>query len=462
MRVAVIGGGISGLSAAYRLKQHGHDLTVFEGSTRAGGILGTELRDGYVIETGPDSILSEKPWALKLAEELGLANEIIKTRSHPRGAYVVNHGKLVRVPEGFSLMAPTDFGQMASTPLLSTHGKLRMALDLALPRGHAGADESLESFVVRRLGRETFERLAQPLVGGIYGADPARLSLRATMPRFLDLETAHRSVSLGLRARQREAVERGAGPASGARYGLFAAFRRGMQTFVDALVKQLDGAVETQSIVTSLERDQDGFHVEVRGQSQTFDAVIVALPAHIAANLVRPIDRALCSELEAIAYGSAATVTFAFDRAQIAHALDAFGFVVPAIERRGIIASTWASVKYEGRAPEGKVLIRVFVGGYQGQHLVERSDGELTALARRELGDLVGLRGDPEFVRVVRYMKAMPQYHVGHLSRVARIEALLKQHPRFALAGNAYRGVGIPDAVKSGEDAALAIEATKN
>ncbi len=454
MRVAVLGGGISGLTAAYRLKQRGHDVTVFEGSTRAGGILGTELRDGYVIETGPDSILSEKPWALALAEELGLGAEIIKTRPSPRGAYVVNHGRLVRVPEGFSLMAPTRFKDMAHSPLISTRGKLRMALDLALPRGHAGADESLESFVVRRLGRETFDRLAQPLVGGIYGADPARLSLRATMPRFVELEAEYRSVVLGLRQRQRAAVERGAGPASGARYGLFAAFKRGMQTLVDALVKVLDGAVETQSMVTALERDSDGYQVEVRGASQGFNAVVLALPAYVAAGLLRPLDRALAGELEAIPYGSAATVTFAFKREQIAHALDAFGFVVPAIEARGIIASTWASVKYEGRAPEGKVLIRVFIGGYQGQHLVERSDKELSALARRELAELIGARGEPELTRVVRYIKAMPQYHLGHLARVARIDALAKQHPRLAIAGNAYRGVGIPDAVKSGEEAA--------
>ncbi len=457
MRVAVVGGGISGLTAAYRLKQRGHDVTVFEGAARPGGILGTQVRDGYVIETGPDSILSEKPWALALAEELGLGGEIIKTRAKPRGAYVVNHGRLERVPEGFSLMAPTDFSQMAHSSLVSTSGKLRMALDLALPRGTQGADESLESFVVRRLGRETFDRLAQPLVGGIYGADPALLSLRATMPRFLELEDEQRSVILGLRARQKASLERAAGPASGARYGLFAAFRQGMQVLIDALVQQLDGAVETHSLVTAIDRDKDGFELEVRGSPQGFNAVVLALPAYVAGGLVRPLDQELARELEAIPYGSAATVTFALRRDQIAHPMDAFGFVVPAIERRGIIASTWASVKWEGRAPEGKTLIRVFIGGYQGQHLLERSDEELATLARRELVDLMGLLGEPEFTLVARYNKSMPQYHVGHLARVARIEALAKQHTRFALAGNAYRGVGIPDAVKSGEQAARAI-----
>jgi len=455
MRVAVVGGGISGLAAAYRLKQRGDDVTVFEGSSRAGGILGTVVRDGYVIETGPDSILSEKPWALTLAEELGLGSEIIKTRPHPRGAYVVNHGKLVRVPEGFSLMAATNPQEMLRSPLISARGKARMALDLVLPRGHAELDESLESFVVRRLGRETFERLAQPLVGGIYGADPAKLSLRATMPRFVELEQQYRSVALGLRARQKAGAEQKAGAASGARYGLFAAFRGGMQTFVDALVKQLDGVIEVNRLVTAIERDKDGFQLEVRGNFYGFGAVVLAVPAYVSAALLRPLDAVLAQELEAIPYGSAATVTFAFNRDQIAHPLDAFGFVVPAVEGRNVIASTWASVKYEGRAPEGKALIRVFIGGYQGQHLVEHSDDELTQLCLRELGSLVGVSGQPEIVLVKRYLKAMPQYHVGHLERVARIEALEKKLPRLVLAGNAYHGVGIPDAVKSGEDAAL-------
>lgn len=452
MRVAVVGGGISGLSAAYRLKQRGAEVTLYEGAARVGGLLGTERFDGYVMETGADSILSEKPWALALAEELGLAGEIIKTEVGPRGAYIVHQGKLARIPEGFSLMAPTDFVAMARSPLLSWRGKLRMAADLVLPRGAARADESLESYVVRRLGRETFDRLAQPLVSGIYGARPDKLSLRATMPRFLEMESEQGSVIRGLRARARKAGARQTETA-GARYGLFAAFRGGMQSLIDALARDLGEVVQTGQMVTAVGRDADGFTVEVRGAQHGYDALLVALPAHVAGQVLYGFDVPLAQKLFEIEYASAATVTFAFPRAAIAHALDAYGFVVPAAEQRQIIASTWASVKYAGRAPEDKVMMRVFIGGHTGQHLLAESDQALIEIALRELSSLVSVRGQPDWSRLIRYPRAMPQYHVGHLARVEAIEALAAKHTRFALAGNAYRGVGIPDAVRSANQA---------
>jgi oxygen-dependent protoporphyrinogen oxidase len=451
MRVCVVGGGITGLSAAYRLKQRGADVELFEGAERVGGLLGTERFDGYVMETGPDSILSEKPWALALAEELGLGGEIIKTQPGPRGAYIVYEGKLARIPEGFSLMAPTSFTAMARSPLMTWHGKLRMAADLVLPRREV-EDESLESYVVRRLGRETFERLAQPLVSGIYGAHPDKLSLRATMPRFLDMERDHGSIIRGLRARLSKEGARKQGTA-GARYGLFAAFRGGMQTLIDALREALGSVVHTGHMVTAVGRDADGFTVEVRGAQHGYDALLIALPAHVAGQVLYGLDAPLAHKLFEIEYASAATVTFAFDRAAIKHALDAYGFVVPAREGRQIIASTWASVKYAGRAPDDKVLLRVFIGGHTGQHLLAESDASLVAIALRELSELVGVAAAPDFSRVVRYPRAMPQYHVGHFARVAAIEALAQKYPGFALAGNAYRGVGIPDAVKSANDA---------
>jgi oxygen-dependent protoporphyrinogen oxidase len=459
MRVCVIGGGITGLSSAYRLMKAGADVTVLEGSERVGGLLGTQCFDGFVVETGADSILTEKPWAMRLAEELGLSARVIKTRDKWRGAYIVHEGKLARVPEGFSLMAPTDLVEMARSDILSKRGKLRMLADLVLPRGGA-ADESLESFVVRRLGRELFERLAQPLVGGIYGADPQKLSLAATMPRFVDLEAKHGSIIRGLIARKQSAAEQGTGEASGARYGMFAAFDGGMQTLIDALAQQLGERIQTRTLVTAIERDKFGWSVEVRGAEQAYDGVIVALPAHVAGQVVHGIDAELARELFAIDYGSAATVTLIWPRAAIPHPLDAFGFVVPAVENREVIASTWASVKYPGRAPDDKALIRVFIGGYTGQHLVDKSDPELLAIARRELAQLLGVTAEPEWTLVKRYPRAMPQYHVGHLERVARIEAYERRHPRFALAGNAYRGVGIPDSIRSGEDAAKRVLAS--
>jgi len=462
MHVGVLGGGISGLTAAYRLLQQGADVELLEAGARVGGLLGTERIDACVVETGADSILTEKPWAVALARELGLESEIIGTRTGSRGAYIVHGGKLERVPAGFSLLAPLDLTALARSPLLSPQGKLRAALDFVLPRG-TGEDESLESFVVRRFGRELFERLAQPLAGGIYGADPAKLSLRATMPRFLEIEREYGSVTRGMRARARLAASSGGsadGAATGARYGLFAAFKGGMQALVDALASALGERVQTRSMATALYGSERGFRVEVRGGSRQYDAVVVALPAHAAAQTLAGFDATLSGELAAIQYASAATITLCWPRAAIPHPLDAFGFVVPTIEQRSIIASTWASVKYDGRAPEDSALIRVFVGGHRGQHLVDYGDAELTSIARRELEQLIGVAAAPAWSLVKRYVRAMPQYHVGHQGRVARIELQERQHARFALAGNAYRGVGIPDAVKSGEDAARRVLAS--
>ncbi|HEX6240201.1 MAG TPA: protoporphyrinogen oxidase [Polyangiales bacterium] len=455
MRVAVIGGGITGLSAAYRLVQRGADVTLYEGGTRVGGLLGTERFDGFVMETGPDSILSEKPWALALAEELGLGGEIIRTLPGRHGAYIVHAGKLARVPEGFSLMAPTNFRAMARSPIVSMRGKLRMAAELVVPRRAGASDESLESYVVRRLGRETFERLAQPLVGGIYGAEPSKLSLAATMPRFLEMEREQGSVIRGLKARQRKTAPaaRAAEGTAGARYGLFAAFRGGMQTLIDALSRALGERIQLGHMVTAVGRDRDGLSLEVRGAWHGYDALLVALPAHVAGQVVYGLSAPLAHKLFEIEYASAVTVTFSFDRRDVSHPLDAYGFVVPAVEGRQIIASTWASEKWEGRAPADKALIRVFIGGHKGQHLMGESDATLIEIARRELSALLGIERSPEWSRLVRYPRAMPQYHVGHLERVAEIEALVAREPGLELAGNAYRGVGIPDAVRSGEQA---------
>lgn len=458
MRVCVVGGGISGLSAAHRLRQRGAEVDLLEGSARVGGLVGTERIEGCLLDHGPDSIVTDKPWALTLANELGLRGELIGTRDEPRGAYVVHDGKLVPVPDGFSLLAPTDLGALARTPLLSRAGKLRAALELMMPRralaaGVESEDESVESFVVRRFGRELFERLAQPLAGGVYGADPGKLSLRATLPRLAELEQRHGSVIRGLRARNGKADAVARDPAS-PRYGPFAAFRDGMQTLVDALERSVGDNVQTRTTVSAIEGDERGYRVEARGTVTTYDAIVMAVPAHVAAQLVSGFDRALADELTSIEYASAATVTLSYPRRAIAHPLDAFGFAVPAIEHCSLVACTWASAKYDGRAPDDKALLRVFIGGYRGQHLVDYADGELIALAQRELTPLLGLSANPGFAHVRRYTRALPQYHIGHFARVSRIEQLAARHRRFALAGNAYHGIGISDAVHSGERAA--------
>jgi oxygen-dependent protoporphyrinogen oxidase len=460
VKVVVVGGGVSGLAAAHRVLEldPSASVTVLERSNVLGGGLRTERANGYVIEVGPDSIITDKPWALDLIRRVGLGDRMIGTIPQNRGAYVVCRGRLERIPEGFSMMAPLEVASFLRSPILSWPAKSRAGLELVLPRGH-DPDESLRSFVTRRFGKELFERLAQPLVGGIYGADPARLSLRATMPRFVDMEQEARSVAMGLGSKQRAAKKQGGGDsASGARYGLFVNFEGGSQTLIDALVGALARAkLETSADVTRLERSGEGFRVVTAGGAIDADAVIVALPAWAAAPLLRPHDDELAGLLGGIAYGSSATVTMAFERDAIEHPLDAYGYVTPTVERRTALASTWASRKWKGRAPEGMELIRVFLGGYSRPEVARWPTEDLVRAARREVRELVGARGEPALVRVQRYLDAMPQYEVGHRALVRRIEARVAGLPNLALAGNAYRGVGVPDAIHQGERAAEAI-----
>jgi oxygen-dependent protoporphyrinogen oxidase len=328
-----------------------------------------------------------------------------------------------------------------------------MALDLVLPRG-GDPDESLGAFVRRRLGREALERVAQPLVAGIYTADPGELSLAATMPRFIELERRERSVILGMWRAARRAPATAAG-SSGARWSLFVTFAGGMEEMIRSIAGRLPpGAVRLRARATDVVRDSGHWRVTTPGGTLDADAVILATEAHQSARMLRYLDPSLALLLEGIAYASSATVTLAYRRDDIAHALDGFGFVVPQIERRPIIACTFSSVKYPGRAPEGRVLLRVFAGGALNESVLERDDAALVETARAQVGELLGARGEPLFARVARYPKAMPQYHVGHLARVEAIEAALARHPGLAVAGGAYRGVGIADCVRSAEETA--------
>ncbi len=454
-RVVVVGGGIAGLAAAHRLVEHAQagaplDVVLLEASDRLGGSIGTERAGGFVLERGADSMITDKPWGLALCERVGLAGRLVGTRPGERRTMVVHGGRLHPLPEGFLLMAPTSLWPVATSPLFSLAGKLRMALDLVLPRRRVGGDESLAAFVRRRLGGEALERVADPLAGGIYTADPERLSLAATMPRFLELERTHRSVVLGLRATARVAP----GDA-GARYGMFVAPVDGMGALVEAVARRLpEGVVRVGREVASLARDAGRWRIAAGGQAIDADAVIVAAPAFAAARLLAPLDPALGGLLDAIDYASSAMVTLGFPAAGLAGRLTGFGFVVPFTERRPLLACTYASRKYPGRAPEGHELLRAFVGGARRPDLVELDDDTLVTTVRDELRALLGITTDPVLVRVDRWRRAMPQYAVGHLDRVAAIEQRAAALPGLALAGAAYRGVGIPDCVRSGEAAA--------
>ena len=462
-RVVVIGGGITGLTACYRLTQQAQaknlplDVTLLEASDRLGGVIATRGQDGLLLEEGPDCFLTTKPEGVELCDELGLSAELIGTTTEHRQSFIVRRGKLVPVPQGFYLMAPGSLWPFVATPAFSWPGKLRMALDLVLPRRASEDDESLADFVTRRLGREALERMAQPMIGGIYTADPRHLSMQATMPQFLEMERRHRSLILALRHRQRQASAQQPG-VSGARYGLFASFRHGMQTLVDALADRLPaGAVHLQTLIRSVRRDPASQHWIISPQAcpdLEADAVCLALTAPQAARLLTGLDPELAAGLDGIPYASSATVTVACDRADVVHPLNGMGFVVPAVERRNLIACTFSSVKFAGRAPEGKVLLRAFVGGALHQEQAHWPDAMLQDAVLQDLRQLLGLTGKPALCHVGRYPGAMPQYHVGHLARIERLEATARRWPGLALAGNAYHGVGVPDCIRSGDESA--------
>jgi len=460
--IVVIGGGIAGLTAAHRVIELSREkslavkATLLEASPRLGGSIATERVGDFLLEAGPDSFITEKPWALKLCDRIGLIPRLISTQSAYQKIYIVHDGKLVALPEGFFLLAPTRLWPFIQTPLFSWPGKLRMAGELLLPRGHLNGDESLGAFVRRRFGAEALERVAQPLVGGIYASDPDMLSLGATMPRFKEMERSSRSVIYAMWSTQRRRAKR-AETGSGARWSLFVTLAGGMQELVDNLAQRLpEGTTRLNSPATELKRNADDMWNIGLGNTETIkgDAVIVATPAFRTGALLGQIDGNAASELTAIPYASTATVSAAFRREDFAHAPNSFGFVVPAIEKRKIMACTFSSLKYPGRAPQDKILLRVFVGGSLQPGLFEASDSEMEGSVRGELKSLLGVTAAPLFTRIWRHPESMPQYHVGHDARVSRIETALQKFPTLALAGSAYHGVGISDCVRTGEEAA--------
>ncbi|MGI9069058.1 MAG: protoporphyrinogen oxidase [Pyrinomonadaceae bacterium] len=488
--IVIIGGGITGLAAAHRLLERSQELrkqvqvTLLEAGTQPGGIVQTRERDGFLLERGPDSFLSEKPQALELSRRLGLESRLIETNENHRRSFIVRKGRLLPVPEGFHLLAPGSLWPFITSGIFSWQGKARMAMDLLLPRGRVNGaadgntdnsgDESLADFVRRRLGREALERMAQPMVGGIYTADPEQLSLRATMPRFLEMEREHRSL---IRALHKQGIPSIGGEAksatSGARYSLFLSFDRGMQVLTDKLEERIleykfqiasggsspQVSIRTNTTVESLTLeggDELPRWILKTGGNETLtaDAVCLALPGHVSARLLRNVNAQLASELDAITYASSATINLAFKRADIPHPLDGFGFVVPFIEKRSLIACTFSSIKFCGRAPDGYALLRTFVGGTLQPDMLDLPEADLISRVRDDLRDLLGIERPPVFSELTKWEHSMPQYHVGHLEKVQRIEQRVALLPNITLAGNAYSGLGIPDCIRSGEAAA--------
>jgi oxygen-dependent protoporphyrinogen oxidase len=462
-RVVIVGGGLSGLVAAHRLHTRGTtgrrpvEVVLLEAKDRVGGAIWTDRDAGFLLEGGADSFITNKPWAVDLCKTLGIADQLIGPDTAHRRSFVVRNGRLLPVPEGFVLMAPRKISSILTTPILSIRGKLRMLMDLVLPRRTDDADESLASFVKRRLGREALDRLVQPLVGGIYTADPNELSLKATLPQFALMEREHGGLIRGAMAELKKNKNADRND-SGARYGLFATLIDGMETLPKALARSLPpGAVRTVTAVRRIIRsEQSGlWRVELLdGPPIDAAGVILATEAHASARIVDGLDPELALQLRSIPYASSAIATVAYRRDQLVHPLDGFGVVVPAIEGRKILAVSFTSVKFPGRAPAGTVLLRVFVGGATQPELFDLDDAAIEAIVHDELGQLLGASGPPMLIRVGRHPRAMPQYTLGHLDRVAAIRRRVAHLPRLILAGNAFDGVGIPDVVHTAQNAA--------
>jgi len=454
-RIVVIGAGISGLAFAWRCARlaPGARMTVLEASARAGGVIQTLGAEGCLLEAGPDCWAGNKPAGVELCRELGLEGGLIGVQPGARRSFILHKGVLKRLPEGFFLISPMSLRALAATGVLSLRGKLRMAMELFVPARADDADESLASFVRRRFGREALSRIAQPMIAGIYTADPEELSLMATFPQFQLFEREHGSVICALRRRARENTEeaRAAGP----RYGMFVTLRGGVQTLTDALAAGLPpGALRLGVRAGGLARE-GAWRVRTEG-GETLDADVLclALPAPAAGRLLAPVDATLAARLQGIEYAGAAVVNFVFRRGQIAHPMDGIGAVIPAIENRRILAFSFSSVKFESRAPEGKAVVRVFMGGALQPEIATLPLEELKAVALEELRALIGISGEPLFAHASAHASAMAQYHVGHVERVAEIRALAARVPGLHLIGNAFDGVGIPDCIRAANEAA--------
>ncbi len=463
LRVAIVGGGIAGLSTAWYLQQRaaaaGQPLTytLLERSARWGGKVWTDYVAGFgdepfVVEGGPDSFLTQKPWALQLARELGLGPELLNTNEQSRKVFVLRNGKAVPLPDGVMLIIPTRFMPFALSPLLSPMAKLRMACDFVIPAKRDGQDETLADFVNRRLGAQALDRLAEPLMSGIYNAEADRQSLLATFPRFRELEEKHGSLIRGMLA-ARKARPPQPPPGSGKPPAAFVSLRHGTYELIETLVGRLTGDLRLNTGVEQLTAQDGGYRLTLTsGQVLSADWVVLAIPAYATAALLDELAPEAADGLRTIRYVSTGTISLAYRRGDIHHPLDGFGLVIPRSEGRRINAITWTSTKFSHRAPAGHALLRVFFGGSRRPEMMDKDDAELTALVRSELLELMGIDAAPLFERIYRWHDANPQYDVGHLERVAAVEAALP--PGIFVTGSPYRGVGLPDCVQQAQKTA--------
>ena len=464
-KIAVIGGGITGLAAAYELTLKSRqenlpiEIKLYDKAPNLGGKIITEKDDPYLIEGGPDCFIVEKPWALQLIKELGLEDELLNTSSKATGTFVYDNKALHRLPEGVMMMVPTKPLPFLASKLISWPGKIRMACDILVPKRKEHGDETLASFVRRRLGKEALDKLAEPLIGGIHAGNPENMSLLSTFPRFLEMEQDGGSLIIGMLKRQKKMVEmmKKQPPSSGPKKTFFISMNGGLGRIVDELEKVIgsDNLLPGREVSQLKPIADGGWLIEDKTQATTeADAVIVTTEAYAAANLLRNELPRLSDLLDEIPYVSSATVSLAFPRQAIPHPLDAYGFIVPKIANRRIMAVTWSSIKWDHRAPEGMVLLRAFVGGAHRQELVSIGDQEMLAMIREELSTIMNISSPPQKSWIYRWPQGMPQYIMGHLERLEAIDKITNTHPGLYLAGAGYRGIGIPDCINQGRQAA--------
>jgi len=455
-RVVIIGGGISGLSTAYYLARGGYGSTIVEPRGRLGGVIQTERVDGCTIEAGPDSFLSAKPAALDLIRELGLADQVIGSNDHLRITYVRKGGRLVPLPDGLMMMVPTKILPLLTTRLFGLGTKMRMGLELLRRAGPSADDQSVTDFVKEHYGAEAVDYLAEPLLSGIYGGDPAELSAASVLPRFVELAAKYGSLTRGVLAERVKAARSRKGTAP---LPLFRTLKGGLGQMVDRAAAAIQGKTEVLAgRAETVERAAAGFRIKVNGAWMEADHVVMACEAHNASALLGVVDARLAELLGTVPYSSSMTVALGFDAADFARTgggrPNGFGFLVPKKERRRLVACTWVGTKFPNRVPEGKVVARCFLGGVGDAGVLAEPDEAIVSAVAAELREIAGIAAPPRFSRIFRWPRSMAQYTVGHPQRLAEIERRVLQIPGLYLAGNAYQGIGIPDCIRMGKQAA--------
>ena len=454
-RIAIVGGGISGLSAAFaleKIRRNGIDVgyVLYESADRLGGVLVTDRVDGCILEAGPDSFLTEKPWASELCTELGLGDQLIGSNDADRKTYILVRGKLIEMPDGLMFMVPTKILPTVFSPLFSLKTKLRMAQEWFHPPHKANSDETVASMVERHYGPEMVDLLADPLLSGVYGGEASQLSVRAVLSRFADMEAKHGSLGRAMLAARRNAPK----PHNGKPRPLFTSLKEGMRQMIDALVAYLPASLLTLGApVQAISPEGGGWIVSAGLDTDQFDGVILALPAQAAARLLDRANVELAAALNGITYSSSVTVALGYDRKVRESLPPGFGFLVPRTEGKRMLAATFVHNKFPHRAPDDRALLRCFLGGARDEQILSLSDDQILQIARNELSQIIHLNAEPLFARVFKWKAAMAQYSVGHLERLQRIESLRRRHLGLALAGNGYDGIGVPDCVRSGTEA---------